>query len=437
MAAGGITIVVPVVSKPLLESAWALTPAAGLLAASLVGTFALFALPMMLLGCVCPFAVKLSIRDLGRTGRTSGSIYAVSAIGSVVGTFLPALFMIDRWGVRHSIMAFGLLLIVAGGVILWRLRALPAAMPGLLFFLPLPPMLSAPSVIAREESSYNYLQVAQVGDTRVLVVDWGAFSYYTPGEFRTHQYFDYLLLAPFLRSAHPAEWLDQVLVIGLGSGTVSKQITQAFGPLHIDEVEIDPEIVRLGRAYFDMSEPNLDIHISDGRAFLGRSEGACEWIVVDAYQGSDIPFHLVTEEFFQQLRVALGPEGVLSVNIAWWRPEDPELLRRVVATAEAVFPTVYVVTGISDKSGAVLLAGGEDASRPHLLPGAESFGHDELLEIAREVFSDGFPELAEIPGLGEPFTDDRAPVDRIADRLYRRCRRAAYGAERQVLALDN
>jgi len=353
----------------------------------------------------------------------------------VVGTFLPALFMIDRWGVRHSIMAFGVLLIAAGMLLLGRLRALPAAAPALLFLLPLPPMLSAPSVIAREESPYNYLQVAQVGDTRVLVVDWGAFSYYTPGVFRTGQYFDYLLLAPFLRSDPVSDWLGRVLIVGLGSGTVSKQITQAFGPLHIDGVEIDPEIVRLGREYFDMSEPNLDVHVTDGRAFLGRRQGQYDWIIVDAYQGSDIPFHLVTEEFFHQVRAALGPEGVLSINIAWWSPEDPELLRRVVATVETAFPTVYVITGISDKSGAVLLAGGKDASCSHLLPSAERFGHPGLLEIARQAACDDPPELTQISGLGAPLTDDRAPVGKIADRLYRQTRREAYRAERRVIAL--
>ncbi|MBN1457990.1 MAG: fused MFS/spermidine synthase, partial [Armatimonadetes bacterium] len=210
---------------------------------------------------------------------------------------------------------------------------------------------------------------------------------------------------------------------------------QAFGPLHIDGVEIDPEIVRLGRKYFDMSEPNLDVHVTDGRAFLGRSEGVYDWIIVDAYQGSDIPFHLVTEEFFHQVRTALGPEGVLSINIAWWTPDDPELLRRIVATVEAAFPTVYVITGISDKSGAVLLAGGEDASPAHLVPAAEKLGHPGLLEIARQTTSDGFPELTQVSGLGVPLTDDRAPVDKIADRLYRQARREAYRAERQVIAL--
>jgi len=437
IAAGVITVIVPTVSRPVLESAWGLTPKAGLLAASLAGTFALFSLPMVLLGCVCPFAMKLSIRDLGRTGRTSGRIYAISAMGSVVGTFLPALIMIDRWGVRRSIMAFGLLLVLAGLALVARARFAPIALVGLLLLLPLPPLISAQGVIAREESPYNFLQVVDAGGAKILVVDWGAFSLYIPGEFRTHQYFDYLLLAPLMRPEPPGTWLHRALIVGLGSGTVSKQITQAYGPLPIDGVEIDPDIVALGRRYFAMDEPNLDVHVTDGRAFLGTAGWKYDWVIVDAYQGSDIPFHLVTEEFFRQVRQGLNPGGVLSINIAWWTPDEPELLRRIVATVKAAFPSVYVVTGISEKSGAVLLAGGEDASPEHILTNAAAVGYTGLTEIAQEATGEGYPKIETIDGQGPPLTDDLAPVESIADRLYRELRQEQYEIEREVVGAAN
>ncbi len=434
MTAGALTVIVPIASKPVLEAAWGLTPKAGLLAASLVGTFSLFALPMVLLGCVCPFAMKLSLADLTRTGRTSGHIYAISALGSVVGTFLPALFMIDRWGVRHSIMAFGALLITAGLLLIQRLRFLPAAALLLLFLVPLPPMISAKGIIEQKESPYNFLQVVGIGDARILVVDWGAFSVYQPGEFRTYQYYDFLLLAPLLRAEAPSHWLKNVAIIGLGSGTAAKQITQAYGPVAIDGVEIDPAIVALGRRHFAMNERNLQVYVNDGRAFLANSNRIYDWVVVDTYQGSDIPFHLITKEFFQQVRQRLTPEGVLSVNIAWWSAEDQELLRKVVATVREVFPSVYVVTDISDRSGAVLLAGGKSFSSDHLLKNARTAEHRELLAIAEESLRGASPELSLMTSDEKPLTDDLAPVAKIADRLYRRERQAKYEAERRVVA---
>ncbi len=435
MLAGAVTIVVPLASKWVLEAAWSLTPRVGLLASSLVGTFALFCIPMLLLGCVCPFTMKLSIHDLGRTGRSSARIYAISALGSVVGTFLPALVMIDRWGVRRSIMAFGLLLLAAGLLFAARPRLLPLISVGLLILVPLPPMLSAEGVIAQQESSYNYLQVVEKEDARLLIVDWGAFSYYSPGSFRTHQYFDYLLLAPLLRSQPPGQWLRDVLIVGLGSGTAAKQISQAYGPLPIDGVEIDPAIVGLGRRYFDMTEPNLRVHVTDGRAFLGSCGQQYDWVVIDAYQGSDIPFHLITREFFQQVRESMRPDGVVAVNIAWWDPDAPELLARVAATVRAVFPSVYTITGISRRSGAVLLAGSEDTSCDHLLANANALAHHGLVEIAQEVRQAGPPDIRPAQAQGRPFTDDRAPIERIADRYYRQLRQRRHTAEWEAVSL--
>ncbi len=434
--AGGLTMALAVASEPVLKAAWGLTLTKGLLFASLVGASALFSLPMVLLGCVCPFAMKLSIRDLGHTGRTSGHIYAISALGSVVGTFLPALFMIDAWGVRHSIMGFGVLLIVAGVGLIGRARYIPAAAPILLLLLPLPPMLPAQGAIVREESPYSYLQVIGIGENRILVTDWNGFSVYLPGQFRTGEYYDYLLLAPLLRGLPPRDWLRSVFIVGLGAGTAAKQITQAYGSLPIDGVEIDPEIVALGREYFAMDEPNLSVHVTDGRAFLGTSSRQYDWVIVDAYQGSDIPFHLVTKEFFGQVRQHLRPGGVLSINIAWWTPDDPELLDRIVATVRTAFPRVYAVTGISEASGAVLLAGGEDAAPGNISANARAVGHSGLVEIAREVSGKRSSRLTPVQGVSEPLTDDRAPVSSIADRFYRRLRQESYARERQAVSLE-
>jgi predicted membrane-bound spermidine synthase len=433
LAAGMLAVALPLASSPVLRLAGSLTPKAGLLPASLVGTLALFSLPTILLGCVCPFALKLSVDDLGRTGRTSGRIYAISAVGSVVGTFLPALITIPRLGVRHSIMLFGALLIIAALLLLGRLRFLPAAGALALFAAPLSPLLPTRGAILEKESPYNYLRVVQAGPTRLLIANWDAFSCYTPGEFRNGEYFDYLLLAPLLRPEPAAAWLHRALIIGLGAGTASKQITQAYGPIPIDGVEIDPAIVALARRYFGMDEPNLQVHVTDGRAFVAAATKPYDFVIVDAYQSSDIPFHLITQEFFQELRAHMTPHGVLAINVAWWRPDDHKLLDLVVATVHVVFPKVYAVTGISQKSGAVLLAGPDDAAISHLLPMARAVGHPGLLEIAQEVLANSGPTVTAVQGAGTPLTDDLAPIEEIADRMYRESRREAYQREQAVL----
>jgi spermidine synthase len=441
LIAGLTALCLPLFSGAVLAAAWKLTPKLGILGGSFVGTFALFSLPMVLLGCVCPFAMKLSIMDLGRTGRTAGRIYAISAIGSVVGTFLPALVTIPIIGVHHSIMLFGAILVVAALLVLARLRFLPAACAVALFAVPLKPLLPVQGAIARRESPYNYLQVVQIplekgSFRRMLIVDWGGFSVYQPGAFRTDEYYDYLLMAPLLRERPPSEWLHRVLIIGLGAGTASKQITQCYGPVEIDGVEIDPAIVGLGRKLFEMNEPNLHVHVTDGRAFLAGAAELYDWVIVDAYQGSDIPFHLTTKEFFSLLREHMSPGGVLSINVAWWRPDDRELLDRLAATVGSAFPTVVLVPGISEQSGAVLLAGGEDASLGSIGINAAAVGHAGLAEIAAQLTGPEPPDAVAVqPGTLGLLTDDRAPVEEIADRMYRKRRRLAFERERAVLGL--
>jgi spermidine synthase len=234
------------------------------------------------------------------------------------------------------------------------------------------------------------LQVVQAGPARLLVVDWGIFSAYDPETFRTGEYYDYLLLAPLLR---PGDIPPGCTGCCGEPGTVAKQITEVYGPVPIDGVEIDPAIVALGREYFDMNEPNLRIHTTDGRAFLAGASEPYDWVIIDAYQGSDSPSHLVTVEFFEQLKRHLSPHGVLALNLAWWTPTDTALLQRLAAGVGAAFPRVYAITGISSSSGAVLLAGSEEASLEALCVRAARVGHAGLVEIAAEVSREHAPRL--------------------------------------------
>jgi hypothetical protein len=155
---------------------------------------------------------------------------------------------------------------------------------------------------------------------------------------------------------------------------------------------------------------------------------------VDAYQGAEIPFHLVTKEFFEQLKSHMSPDGVVSINVAWWKKDDTELLQRLTATVKSVFPTVCAVTAIGDSS-AVLLAGGKDASPSHLMENAKLTGFSALTEIAEELGGQDAPRIEFPAGMGEPFSDDRTVVDKIVDRMYLKARQEAYQREIKALKL--
>jgi MFS family permease len=86
---------------------------------SLVLIAALFLLPAFILGTISPVVAKLAMKDLNKTGRTVGRIYASGTMGSIVGTFITGFFLtflFDThtiiWGVGGLLLLLGLLFLV-------------------------------------------------------------------------------------------------------------------------------------------------------------------------------------------------------------------------------------------------------------------------------------------------------------------------------------
>src|SRR5947208_8766678 len=170
------TSILPFVSQSILT--WSITGLAqvsvSIFLSSLLGTILLFAVPVTLLGLVSPFAIRLTTKDIGKSGSVSGSLYAISTFGSILGAFLPVLWLIPTFGVRRAFLIFGALLFAAS---LWGLRPLfrPAfALVLVALILPLGPLKNIPYLKYDQESLYNYIQVTQLPDgTRELILNEG------------------------------------------------------------------------------------------------------------------------------------------------------------------------------------------------------------------------------------------------------------------------
>src|SRR5436309_6763158 len=116
---------IPFISRPILlwsQSSFA-SYSISVFSGSLVAVILLFALPMILLGCVSPFAIRLRIEQVGKSGRTAGQLYAISTAGSILGTFLPVLWLIPTIGtyLTFLVIAITLLLVSLLGMLSLRL----------------------------------------------------------------------------------------------------------------------------------------------------------------------------------------------------------------------------------------------------------------------------------------------------------------------------
>jgi len=419
LAALSISIL-PFISQGILT--WSITGLAqasmSIFFSSLLGTILLFAVPVTLLGLVSPFAIRLATKDIGRSGKTSGSLYALSTLGGILGAFLPVLWLIPTFGVRRTLLILGVILFAAS---LWglRLRWRPAiALVLIALVLPLGPLKEIPGLIYEQESLYNYIQVTQLPDgTRELILNEGqaihSIYYPDPNTVLTGWYWDYFLAAPYFNPGFTPQKLHRVGIIGLAAGTIAHQFTRVYGPVPIDGVEIDPAIVDVGRKYFAMNEPNLHVHVEDGRTFLETTRAQYDVVAIDAFQQPYIPFQLTTREFFSTIRSHLSTTGVVALNTAH-TTHDYRLVQAFINTMSQVFPSVYVFN-VPGTFNTEIMATVQPTSITTFRANLAQLSPTSIMgQVAGEVspvvtqgHSDG----------GIVFTDDRAPIEQITDQL--------------------
>jgi hypothetical protein len=429
--------VVPLVSRPVLR--WSVEGMAGfnvgLLAGSFVGVIILFSFPITLLGTVSPFVIRLSLEDVEHGGNTAGSVYAISTLGSLLGTFLPVLVLIPWLGTRLTFLVLSAILLTVSLIGLFlsrRLLALfylgmPLILVGLYWLWGSSPVKASPGLVYETESAYNYIQVVQLTDpdggqwhALQLNEGQGVHSLYNPDfpEFPlVDGVWDYFLVAPYFNPPpYAPEAVERVLIIGSAAGTISKSYSAIYGPIPIDGVEIDPEIIRVGQTWFDMTEPNVTSYAQDGRYFLANSTNMYDVIGVDAYRPPYIPFHLTTREFFQEGYDHLTEDGVMVIN-AGRTATDYSLVQALGSTMKSVFPNVYVIDVPSYGSplGNSLVVATKQPTQLEFFTGNAVLLQDPHLQrVADRALYGGVWELEDTSII---FTDDKAPVEQVIHQL--------------------
>ncbi len=393
----------------------------GMLAGSFLTVLVLFSVPVTLLGCVSPFAIRLAVSDVATSGRVAGRVYAISTAGSFLGTFLPVLVTIPNIGTRNTFLLFAFVLMAVAFIGLGR-RALvylwmPVALIALAVLLRGQVIKPFEGAIYETESAYNYIQVVEQRGVRYLLLNegQGVHSIYDPENLRTFGTWDYFLIAPFFNPPpFGPERVRRVALVGLAAGTIARQYTAVYGPLPIDGIEIDPRIVQAGRDYFAMDQPNLNVIVSDGRYALAHSPHRYDVIGIDAYRLPYIPWHLTTREFFEQVRAHLTDAGVVVVNVGRTQDDD-RMVEAMVATLQTVFPSTHVIH-LPGTFNAILVATVKPSTPDNLHANLARLEHPFL----REVASDALKNLRPTKPGPMVFTDDRAPVEQLTNVIMLR-----------------
>src|SRR4051812_11568424 len=388
---------------------------AGAFVGSLLAVLVLIAAPVLVLGCVAPYAVRLSVSALDEAGRVAGRLYAISTMGSLAGVFLSALVLIPFAGTRRTFLVFALALgLVAALGLRRRARVLALAAPALVAVLIALPTGTVKAttegrVIWEGETDYQYARVVEHADgERQLELNEGqaVHSVYTPGEWLTGNYWDEPLVLPFAARATPPR---SIAILGSAAGTVARAYGHFFPATRVDAVEIDPKLTQVGRRLFDLHAPRLHTHAADARPWLRATPRRFDVIYVDAYRQPYIPFYLATREFFRLAQRRLNPGGMVIVNVG--HPEESGRLEQVLgATLRSVFS--HVARDPSEAVNTQLVAADVPVGGARLRAGADGGAvPDPLHEVAEAAAARMAPALRG----GRVYTDDVAPVEWLID----------------------
>ena len=399
----------------------------GIIAGAFAGVLILFTIPVTLMGMISPFAIRLTMNDAGHAGNTAGTIYGISTIGSFIGTFLPTLLLIPTIGTTHTFLVFSLTLLLVALVGLGLSAGRQAVLPGL-FMLAVLVWLAlfagsggikkSSGQIYEAESAYNYIQVLDVNGSHYLRLNdgQGVHSEYNPNTLEYGGPWQQFLVAPFFYAQRQPGAIARIAIVGLAAGTTARQAAAVFPNVTIDGYEIDPKIVQVGREYFGMNLPNLNVIIGDGRWGLEQSLQKYDLICVDAYRPPYIPPQLTTREFFQIAADHLNPNGALAINVGR-APDDRRLIDGLATTIGTMFSSIYVMD-IPNTFNSILYATLQPTSLEDLQANLAALANQPGVNpLLTDSMAMALANLQPSPKHTLVFTDDLSPIEWMTNNL--------------------
>jgi spermidine synthase len=316
---------------------------------ALTASMILFLPPSLAIGMVSPFAVRLGVRQLATVGSVAGGYSALSTAGSILGTLLTAFLLIPSFPVQALLLLLAGTLAFCGLLMVRDLRSVSVAGAATLtcalsaFLQASPQEAGDEKILLVRDSAYHHIVVAEMDRIRHMRFDnlrQGAVFLDDPSR-PVYAYAEGLSLAWALRPG-----IRRVCQVGLGTGAVPRMMTRLLPDVSVDSVEIDPVVRDIAKQYFLYEESDkVRTIVEDGRVFLARGGDPYDLIFLDAYNGTGLPFHLMTREFFQIARGRLKPEGVFAANfVGSLMGRDSRLFWASYQTIRREFGQVYILS---------------------------------------------------------------------------------------------
>ena len=354
-AAGLAVALVPMLSRAVL--AWS-GKDSGPVGGPLIAALLLFFAPSLLFGVISPIAVKLAANAGSKVGRAAGAVSALSALGSILGTFAAGFILIPMAGSRSILwgVAATSIVLAALGFLLQKRRPAKSALAAVVVIVALSagePAVDANdhNVVFDKQTFYHRIRVKEQSfgsrTLRLLMLDTtdeGAMFLNDPEmPFVYTRYIDVADL--FVKDPLSA------LFIGGGAYSMPKHFVDKHEKGFAHVFELDPEVAAVGRRFFEVGRfDRITNRTGDARRLLRQTPDRYDVIFGDAYNGIRwIPFHLATREYFDLVRSHLTDRGVYMTNIiSSVDGAGSSFFRATASTLRTIFPEIYVFATGSD-----------------------------------------------------------------------------------------
>ena len=314
-------------------------------AKSLLSAAILFSIPSFLMAFVTPFAIRINISGVESSGETAGTIYALSTIGSILGTFFGGFVFVALLGTNQILWMLSVILFVLSGAV-----ALPVLKSQAIWGLIL---LSGNVYYSLKASDYVDIDTDY---SRILIKDdhynernsrfMSINGYVNSGMYLDrpnellYAYTEFYDLVDFFSPT----WKNAVMFGGAGY-SYPKHFQETFEDKQLDVVEIDPALTKIAEDRFAFTaSPSTRIYHEDARYFLAHTQNTYDAVLYDVLTSNlTVPFHLTTRETFESVFQIMSEEGVLVVNVIGdLGGVGSTFIQSVIKTIQEVFPQVHV-----------------------------------------------------------------------------------------------
>lgn len=339
---------------------------------AILSTILLFFIPSMLIGSLSPILIKVRLENSSTIGKTSGLIYALSTLGSIVGTFAGGFLLLPSMGsveilylLSICVFLITILINIKDFLFLWSSVFLI-----LINIFALVQTIkinninksivqnNTLSTVADYDTMYSRVRIYNTYDAnkellRYMEIGKGLESSTFLDENKKYElsseytkYYDLMFKSNID--------INNTLMIGGAGFSYPKYFISHYLDKNMDVVEIDEKVTELAKIYFflddlykdfDLAHNNrLNIITADGRIYLNNNEKKYDAILNDAFSGLSPATTLTTVEAATLIHDSLNTNGVYLSNIvSAINGDDSKFLKSEVATLNNIFKNVYII----------------------------------------------------------------------------------------------